>query len=498
MSDQQHLSSHERWAQFRFSVVGQLLAAPPAKGELHGELTVLAKKWWDHPITGRLEKFGLSTIERWYHDSRKANDPIGKLRRKVRKDAGQQHSVTDQQRQLLFEQYHAHPTWSYKLHHDNLAALLDRAQDLGRMPSCSSVRRYMKAAGLIKQRRRKRKFKGGEITVELGLTDREVRSFEAEYVNGLWHLDFHHCSRKVLLPDGQRIKPLLLGIIDDRSRLACHLQWYLGETAENLIHGLCQALMKRQLPRVLMSDNGSAMVAAETRQGLSRLSIIQEFTLPRSPYQNGKQEAFWNQIEGRLMPMLEGHAELTLQLLNEATQAWVEQEYNRAVHKAINQTPVERYLAGPEVGLDSPSAKALRLAFTVEETRTQRKSDGTITLDGTRFEIPSRYRQLKHLNARLASWDLSFVHLVDPRTGIVLCPIFPQDKERNADGRRRLLTPKPVVAEPDREAGIAPLLQQQMQAYAETGLPPAYLPKNEDPNTDVEVHHETPSRKEEE
>ena len=41
----------------------------------------------------------------------------------------------------------------------------------------------------------------------------------------------------------------LLGIIDDHSRLLCHLQWYLDETAESLTHGLCQAFMKRGLPR---------------------------------------------------------------------------------------------------------------------------------------------------------------------------------------------------------------------------------------------------------
>lgn len=49
--------------------------------------------------------------------------------------------------------------------------------------------------------------------------------------------------------------------IDDRSRLVCHLQWYLDETAQSLIHALCQAFMKRGLPRALMTDNGAAMLA---------------------------------------------------------------------------------------------------------------------------------------------------------------------------------------------------------------------------------------------
>jgi putative transposase len=111
----------------------------------------------------------------------------------------------------------------------------------------------------------------------------EVRSFEADYVHGLWHLDFHHGSRKVITREGRWVTPVLLGVLDDRSRLTCHLQWYLQETAESLVHGLSQAIQKRALPRALMTDNGSAMVAEEVRQGLHDLGILHETTLPYSP-----------------------------------------------------------------------------------------------------------------------------------------------------------------------------------------------------------------------
>ena len=43
---------HERWAHLRFSVVGQLLAAPPAKGELKAAIEGLAGRTWQHPTTG--------------------------------------------------------------------------------------------------------------------------------------------------------------------------------------------------------------------------------------------------------------------------------------------------------------------------------------------------------------------------------------------------------------------------------------------------------------
>ena len=51
---------HERWAHLRFSVVGPLLAAPSARGELQSALEALAAKSWLHPVTGAPTQFGVS------------------------------------------------------------------------------------------------------------------------------------------------------------------------------------------------------------------------------------------------------------------------------------------------------------------------------------------------------------------------------------------------------------------------------------------------------
>ena len=151
--------------------------------------------------------------------------------------------------------------------------------------------------------------------------------------------------------------------------------------------------VKLQELRLDIAD-GTAMLAAETVEGLERLGVVHHTTLPYSPEQNGKQESFWGQIEGRLLPMLEGEPELSLDLLNTATQAWVEEEYQRKVHSEIREAPLERYLRGPSVGRESPSSDALRRAFRTEVSRKQRRSDGTVTVEGVRFEVPAAYRNL--------------------------------------------------------------------------------------------------------
>lgn len=457
----------------RFAIIGPLLAAPPAPGDLAATLDALAAKSWRHPNSGLDVCFGVSTLERWYYAARAAADPVAALRNRLRADIGRFPSLSPAAIACLTTQYREHPGWTAQLHFDNLRiALAGKDAPLASYPT---VRRYLKARGMFRQARPKRATDGALLARDR-LERLEVRSFEVDHVSALWHLDFHHASRRVLTRTGGWVKPMLLGVIDDRSRLVCHLQWYLDETAESLVHGLSQAFMKRGLPRALMTDNGAAMLAEETVSGLATLGIVHQTTLPYSPYQNAKQESFWGRVEGRLMAMLEGEEALTLDLLNQATQAWVEQEYHRTLHSEFDASPLARYIAGPNVRRDCPEAQTLAAAFRVEMPRRQRRADGTVSLAGERFEIPARYRHLPVVHLRYARWDLTRVDLVDARSGTILSPIKPLDKSANADGQRKRLTPVTTDLSLLPPSGIAPLLRQLLADYAATGLPPAYLP----------------------
>jgi hypothetical protein len=297
----------------------------------------------------------------------------------------------------------------------------------------------------------------------------------------------------VITERGQWQRPIALGILDDHARLCCHLQWYLSETAEDLVHGFSQAIQKRGLPRTQMTDNGAAMVSEEFTAGLLSLGILHEKTLPYSPHQNGKQERLWATMEGRLMEMLDG-VELTLDFLNEVTQAWVEIEYNRAVHRELSMSPVERFRKAPDVLRPSPSSETLRQAFRLQTTRRQRQSDGTISLSGVRFEVPARLRHFRTVVVRYARWDLGRVDLIDPQNGDILAPIYPLDRVANSDGRRRIVDPNrgpddepgdgtPAESTPDDggpDKPLPPLLKRILDEYSASGTPPAYLPKNPD------------------
>ena len=143
---------------------------------------------------------------------------------------------------------------------------------------------------------------------------------------------------------------------------------------------------------------------------------------------------------------------------------------------------MERFARATDVLRASPSSDALRAAFRLEVKRRQRRSDGTISLDGVRFEIPARYRHFRDVVVRYPRWDLSLVDLVDPREGTILARLYPLDRTANADGRRAVLASQPdeVPADdrPPSPTELPPLLKQILADYSATGLPPAYLPKN--------------------
>jgi len=483
MSDNDALSERERWARLRFAVVGPLLVAPPPSGELHAAIAALAAQEWRHPVTGLPTRFGFSTVERWYYMALRAGvDPVAALRSQRRADAGRHRRFDEPLRAKLRAQYEAHKGWSVQLHADNLAVLAAADPALGPMPSYATVRRYLEANGMRRRKGQPRRLTPGAEMAERHLATREVRSFEVAHVNALWHADFHEGSRAVIDSRGRWYKPQLLGILDDRSRLCCHAQWYPTENAQYFVHGLSQALQKRGLPRALMTDNGSAEIAAESTQGLARLGIVHETTLPRSAYQNAKQETWWSTVEGRLLAMLDGVEPLTLDLLNRATLAWIEGEYQRRRHQELGCAPIERFLQGPDVARDCPDAETLRRRFRAQTTRVQRRSDGTCSLSSIRFEIPSRFRHLHRLTLRYAHWDLSSIDLIDPDTEQPVAVLYPLDKHRNAERGRRALEPlsatEPVGPNVSTRtaSGMAPLLTRLMAEYAATGLPPAYIP----------------------
>jgi len=204
-------NQRDRWARLRFVIIGPLLAAPPPAGELHSALGALAAKTWRHPSTGLDTTFGLSCLQRWYYAARKAADPVATLKNRLRGRVAHFPSLSQTVIDTLTQQYREHPGWTVQLHFDNLCAAFKGSDTT--LASYPTVRRYLLAQGMFRQARMQRAT-AGALAARDRLERLEVRSFEVDHVNALWHLDFHHGSRKVLTRQGQWVTPMIMCVID--------------------------------------------------------------------------------------------------------------------------------------------------------------------------------------------------------------------------------------------------------------------------------------------
>jgi putative transposase len=457
---------------FRYVILQPILTSPPVPGELALRLREISSKSHIQPWDHRSIKVSIRTLERWYAECKNATLPTEVLQPKLRSDRQKTRVVLDVHKKWLSEFNQKYPSWSVQLLYDNM-----KAANIGETnPSYSSILRYFKAQGFLTRSTRSK-----------NRNVKDIRSYEVEYVGQLWHMDFHMGSRMVLTESGEFKQPICMAIIDDKSRLVCHAQWFLNETAEVLVHGLCQAIAKRGMPATFYTDNGSAMKAHELLTGLELLSIKKESTLPYAAYQNGKQESFWKPLEGRLMKMLPREKRITLEILNTVTQAWVEQDYHMNIHSETKETPLFRFFKEKDVLRQSPTFKDLKASFRMRTKRTIRKTDGTITLDGIRFELPRCYCHLDEVILRYARWDLGEAEVLCPDTLKPLSTIYPLNKLANSLGYRDTDPTKlaRLIPETDSESEdilslstdtLPPLLARLLQQHAQENRLGGHIP----------------------
>lgn len=184
------------------------------------------------------------------------------------------------------------------------------------------------------------------------------------------------------------------------------------------------------------------------------------------------------------MRMIPKEKRLTLDVLNRVTQAWVEQDYQIKHHREINDAPLERFLNSPDVLRPTPSLDEMRRAFRVTDTRMQRRTDNTVTLEGVRFEVPQQYAHIEELTLRYARWDLGEAEILCPSTRRSLVTILPINRIENARGTRK---ERPHSPEPERNVKegelldlehdlIPPYLRHLLNEHSRTHPLVGYLP----------------------
>lgn len=176
----------------------------------------------------------------------------------------------------ILELRRAHMHWGAR----KLLERLQRGQGLVAWPAASTIGEILKRAGLVRERRVRRK------------TPPYTQPFAAaDGPNRVWCADFKGWFRA---GDGERIDPLTISDAHSRYLLRCQA---VKKTDTEAVRGICEAAFREYgLPWAIRTDNGPPF-ASRAVAGLSplavywmKLGIVPERIEPGHPEQNGRHE----------------------------------------------------------------------------------------------------------------------------------------------------------------------------------------------------------------
>jgi putative transposase len=182
-----------------------------------------------------------------------------------------------------------------------------------------------------------------------------------------------------------------------------------------LLKAFRTALYKRGLCECLYVDNGSNYSSLAMSQVCQRIGCILCHTPVRDGAAKGKIERFFRTVrESFLTRALDLSS---LEALNRAFTAWVEDEYHQREHSSLGMKPIDRFgLDLARIRFLPPSDVSDELFF-VEQDRTV-LADNTFSLKNTRFEAPRDLRNRKvQIRFDRLNFDRAIVYFKGERMG---------------------------------------------------------------------------------
>lgn len=175
--------------------------------------------------------------------------------------------------------------------------------------------------------------------------DRKTRSDKYAHrkvqPNELWQADTLY-GPSIKQSDGRWKKTFLIAFIDDASRVITHAEFFYADNTENMIDAFKSALFKRGKPERLYFDNGANYKSKEILQACVRLNIQLSHAPIRDGAAKGKIERFFRGFRDRFLTQ---HLAFdSLEILNQHTHEWIEQQYNSQYHSGIQMAPLDRFL----------------------------------------------------------------------------------------------------------------------------------------------------------
>jgi putative transposase len=226
----------------------------------------------------------------------------------------------------------------------------------------STLHRALQAKGLSKRK--------------LTLPDRrDLDRFEADYANDLWQADM---LQGPWLPDpkqpGKMRRSYLYAFIDDASRFLLSGRFFFKGDLPALELVFKRALQGYGKCLRVYYDNGMVFRSNHMKILCAELGIHKPiYTTPYRPQGHGKIEAFNRFCVNNFIAEVKASSVLTLDQLNEAFFAWIDEEYNHRKHSELGMSPKKRWLKDSS-RIEYLDEEKIRVAFLWRELRTPDKT----------------------------------------------------------------------------------------------------------------------------
>lgn len=377
----------------KMRVLGAIEAAPG------NTIVARIKHVSDQPFLdedGRRFQFTWRTIQTWY--SRYKKDGTTTVLAKPRSDKGKTRKMAPEEVLEAIEQVRGDFHGSY-----NVTAVYRACIEKGLLErkriAPNTFRRVVAAHELLK----------ADVEVE----SKRRLAFAKAHANELWQADT--MVGPYIQHGAGKVQAKLIAFLDDASRVVCHGEFFLADTTETLLLAFKTALYKRGLPECLYVDNGSNYASLEMTQVCQRIGAILCHTPVRDGAAKGKVERFFRTVRESFLTRA---LDLTsLDALNRAFFAWVEDDYHQREHGSLGMKPIDRF------GLDLGRVRFLPPSdvndelFFVEQDRTV-LADNTFSLKNTRFEAPRDLRSRKiQVRFDRLKFDRAIVYFKGERMG---------------------------------------------------------------------------------
>jgi len=222
--------------------------------------------------------------------------------------------------------------------------------------------------------------------------------FQRKRRNDLWQTDVKYGPQLVV--NGAKKKTYLLSLIDDKSRMPMHAEWYATQRLPILEDCFRKALLKFGKPAGILVDHGKIFVSKWFKRACARLGVNHIAAKPYSPKTKGKCEKYHQRVD-EFLREFELEPAKTLAELNRKFSIYLDEGYIHDPHGALaieerdprtgellskrERTPYQAYTEDP-AKIRYISGIECRDAFLWEEQRTADKS-GCIKLSGVVFDV---------------------------------------------------------------------------------------------------------------